>query len=244
MRVFDLIVRERRRMAELLRGLDSDQLRRPSLCGGWTVRDVAAHLTTYLRFGQAKIYLAIVATGADFDRWNVMLTRRAARASTSEIIAALAERAESRTTIPRSGYDPVLTDVVLHDLDIRLPLGIGRDVDEPHLRVAFRHLADRPSPGYAVGSRLHGLRLVAPDADWDHGTGRLVRGPAEQLLLAMAGRPSALSALDGDGVPLLRHRLHNTPRRGVLERCAAPLQVLLNPPPLERRSRQALVPDR
>ena len=231
-------------MAGLLDGLDDDQLCRPSLCAGWTVHDVAAHLITYLRFGQAKIYLAVLATGADFDRWNIVLTRRAARAPTAEIIAALRSGAGSRTTIPRSGYDPVLTDLVLHDLDVRVPLGIGREPDEPRLRVAFRHLVDSPSPGYAMGSRLHGLRLVAPDTGWDHGTGALLRGPAEMLLLAMGGRSGALSALDGDGVPLLRRRLGDRPTRGVLERCAAPLRVLLHPPPRERRSRAAVAPGR
>lgn len=239
-----MIVDERRRMADLLRGLDEDQLRRPSLCAAWTVRDVAAHLTTYLRFGQAKIYLAILATGADFDRWNVILTRRAARASTGEIIEALSRGAGSRTTIPRSGYDPVLTDLILHDLDVRVPLGIPRDLDEPRLRVAFRHLADQPSPGYAMGSRLHGLRLSAPETGWEHGTGAPVCGPPEMLLLAMGGRLGALDALEGDGVPQLRRRLSNPPRRGVLERCAAPLRVLLRPPPPERRSRDAVVPGR
>jgi hypothetical protein len=32
------------------------------------VHDVAAHLTAYLRFGQAKLYLGILVTAADIDR--------------------------------------------------------------------------------------------------------------------------------------------------------------------------------
>jgi uncharacterized protein (TIGR03083 family) len=241
-RVFDMIVDERHRMATLLSGLTDEQLHRPSLCEGWTVRDVGAHLITYLRFGQAKIYLAIPATGADFDRWNQMLTRRAARKSTSDIIAALRRGAGARTTIPRSGYDPVLADIVLHDLDIRVPLGIGRAIDEERLRVTFRHLADRPSPGFAVGERLRGLRLTATDVGWAHGAGAPVRGPAETLLLAMGGRLSALTGLDGEGVPLLRQRLTTRAPRGPVERLKAPLRVLLSPPPRDRRSRDAVAP--
>jgi len=237
-----MLMDERRRMADLLDGLGAEQLNHPSLCGGWTVRDVAAHLTTYLRFGQAKIYLAIVATGADFDRWNNLLTRRAARASTPRIVAALRAGAGSRTTIPRSGYDPVLTDIVLHDLDVRLPLGIPRALDEERLRVAFRHLADAPAPGFAVGARLHGLRLVADDTGWVHGGGPLVHGSAETLLLAMGGRPSALDGLAGDGVPVLRERLRSRAPRGPVERLGGPLRVLLHPPPRDRRSRSATVP--
>ena len=36
---------QRTRVADLLEGLSPTQLDRPSLCDGWTVRDVAGHLT-------------------------------------------------------------------------------------------------------------------------------------------------------------------------------------------------------
>src|SRR5947208_3217407 len=64
MRVHDMIVDERRRAAELLAGLSAAQLSAPSLCEGWTVHEVAAHLTTFLRLGQAKLYVGILVTGA------------------------------------------------------------------------------------------------------------------------------------------------------------------------------------
>ncbi|MEV6304197.1 maleylpyruvate isomerase family mycothiol-dependent enzyme [Actinoplanes sp. NPDC051861] len=244
MKVYDALVDERLRMAALLESLTADQLARPSLCTGWTVHDVAAHLVTYLRYGQVKIYLGILATGADFDRWNIMLTRRAARRPTAEIIARLRAGAAARTTIPRSGYDPVLTDIVLHDLDIRLALGIHRQLAPDRLRVAFRHLAERPSPGYSMGHRLDGLRVTATDTGWSHGAGALVTGPAEPLVLAMAGRRAALGALSGDGVPILRDRLAGqAPRPALRHRLAAPLRVLLSPPPRERRARAAVLPE-
>ncbi|MEV6692829.1 maleylpyruvate isomerase family mycothiol-dependent enzyme [Micromonospora sp. NPDC051196] len=242
MRVFDMIVDERRRAADLLDGLTADQLRRPSLCAGWTVHDVAAHLTTYLRFGQLKIYTAIVTTGADFDRFNVLLTRRAARLPIEKIVATLRRHAASRTTIPRSGYDPVLTDVLLHDLDMRVPLDIPRDTPEERLRVAFRHLTDQPSPGYAMGDRLRGLRLEATDTGWMHGSGPVIRGRADALLLGIGGRPWAFDHLEGDGLALLRSRVLDRTRRGVVGRLMAPLRVLASPPPRDRRSREAGAP--
>jgi uncharacterized protein (TIGR03083 family) len=243
MRVYDMIVDERRRMADLLEGLTPDQLRQPSLCAGWAVRDVAAHLVTYLRFGQAKIFLAVVTTAADFDRFNIVLTRRAARRSDQDIVRLLRRRAGSRMTIPRSGYDPVLTDILLHDLDIRVPLGIARRTPEERLRVAFHHLARRPSPGFTMGSRLDGLRLEATDTGWNIGTGALVRGRADVLLLGMAGRAAAFADLDGDGVAVLRDRVTATPpKAGPLQRLAPPLRLLVHPAPAERRSRDAAEP--
>jgi uncharacterized protein (TIGR03083 family) len=240
MRVFDLIVGERRHAADLFASLTADQLSRQSLCDAWTIHEVAAHLTTFLRFGQAKIYLGIFATGADIDQLNVWLTRRAARRPIDEIIETLRTHAGARTTIPRSGYDPVLTDLVLHDLDVRRPLGISRSTPEEPLWVAFNHLARRPSPGFTMGSRLRDLRLEATDTGWTHGQGPLVRGNAEDLLLAIGGRDIALDELDGDGLPILRRRVTSPAKAKPARRFAAVLNVLLSPPPVERRSRRAV----
>jgi uncharacterized protein (TIGR03083 family) len=236
-----MIVAERLRMADLLASLTSQQMRSSSLCAGWTVHDVAAHLISYLRFGQLKIYLGIVSTAADFDRLNAVLTRHEARRSSSEIISLLRRWSDSRVTIPRSGYDPVLADLMLHDLDIRYPLGIPRqDVREEQLWVACRHLAASPSPGFGVGSRLDGLRFRSADAGWVMGNGSLVQGSAEMLLLGMGGRDAGLRYLSGEGVPVLRQRVATQGKLGPLRRLARPLGVLLNPPPPDRRSRRAL----
>jgi uncharacterized protein (TIGR03083 family) len=240
MRVFDMIVDERRRMAEMLANLSDHQLRQPSLCDSWTVHEVAAHLITYLRFGQAKLYSGIFATAADFDKINLRLTRQAARRPSREIVELLRRRADSRTTIPRSGYDPMLTDIVLHDLDIRLPLGISRAIPEERLWVGFHHLAAKPSLGFKVGSRLQNLRLVATDTGWIHGDGPVVRGGVESLLLAMTGRMVAFDQLGGDGVALLRQRVTSPPRIGPGRRMGSVLGVLVNPPSRERRSRLAV----
>ena len=44
MTVFAATARARRSVADLLDGLDDAQLATPSLCAGWSVRDVAGHL--------------------------------------------------------------------------------------------------------------------------------------------------------------------------------------------------------
>src|SRR5438445_11218528 len=105
-----MIVDERRKMADLLEVLTADQLRHPSLCEAWTVRDVAAHLTTYLRFGQAKLYVGIAVTLADFDEINRRLTRRAARLPDRELARRLRHGAAARTTVPRSANAPTPPD--------------------------------------------------------------------------------------------------------------------------------------
>jgi hypothetical protein len=54
---------------------------------------------------------------------------------------------------------------------------------------------------------VHGLRLVASDADWAHGTGPEVRTSSEALLLVLSGRPVDAAELSGTGAVELSHRL-------------------------------------
>jgi uncharacterized protein (TIGR03083 family) len=238
-RVYDMIVSYRHRMADLLAGLTDEQVRQRTLCEAWTVHEVAAHLISFLRFGRTKLYLGLLTTAADLDRVNLRLTEREAARPTGEIVELLRRYADSRIAIPRAGYDPVLTDLVLHELDIRLPLGIPDTVPERQLRVALHHLATKPALGFTMNSRLRDLRLVATDTGWSHGKGRLVRGDAETLLLGMGGRRSALDLLDGDGVPVLAQRVASPPRPGAARRLGMVLDVLVHPAPAERRSRAA-----
>ena len=121
-----MIVAERQHMADLLASMSQEQLVRPSLCDAWTVHEVGAHLVSYLRFGQLKIYLCMLAYAGNFAPGNERLARMYARRSTADLAGCLRRYATAKTTVPRSGYDPVLADIVLHDLDVRIPLGIDR----------------------------------------------------------------------------------------------------------------------
>jgi len=222
-------------MADLLAGLSQEQLARQSLCDAWTVHEVAAHLVTYLRFGQPKIYLCMVAYAGNFAPGNERLARLYARRSTTDLVASLRRHAAAKTTVPRSGYDPVLADLVLHDLDVRIPLAIDRAIPEDRLAVAFHHLATVPSPGFAVGGRLSELRFEATDTGWTSGHGAPVRGDAEAIVLAMAGRAIAFPRLDGDGVAMLSERVNQAARIPAPQRLRKMALTVLRPSP--RRAR-------
>ena len=62
--------------------------------------------------------------------------------------------------------------------------------------------------------RLTGLRWVATDSPWTHGSGPEVTGPVTTLALAATGRAVALHRLTGPGVELLRSRLKAAVGRG------------------------------
>jgi uncharacterized protein (TIGR03083 family) len=236
-----MVVAERRHLADLFAGLTAEQLTRQSLCDAWTMHEVAAHLATYLRFGKLKIVGCMLACAGDFAPGNQKLARWYARRPTADLIELLRRNAESRTTPPRSGYDPMLADLILHDLDVRIPLGIPRQIPQDRLAVTFHRLGTVPSPGFAVGARLRGLRFETTDTRWATGAGAVVRGPAEAVVMAMSGRTAAWADLTGDGAELLRNRISQETVIPVRDRLKAMTMTLLRPP--ARRSRDLGPPD-
>ena len=213
MDTFVEIADERRGLADLMSGLTGEQQAVQSLCREWSVRDVVAHLVVPLEVSMPKFALAMVACGGSFDRANVRLAREQARRPFDEIIAVLRGKAEVRFTPPGSGPEAPLTDLLVHGLDVRWPLGLTRDVPEERLHKSLTHLTTASARGIVSKGTLAGLRLEAEDIRWAHGSGPTVSGSAEALLLAITGRATALGHLDGDGVATLRARLAGKPLR-------------------------------
>jgi uncharacterized protein (TIGR03083 family) len=105
--------------------------------------------------------------------------------------------------------DELFVDHVVHELDIRRPLGLPTVFSGYELRAALHTAVGMKSPLIAPSKNAVGLRIVATDVGWSHGPidAPTVEGPAEDLLLALCGRPLGLAALHGDGVPELSKRL-------------------------------------
>jgi len=205
--VFEEIADERRGLADLLSGLTVEQRATPSLCSAWTVQDVLGHLIVPLVVSLPKFVRAIVLSGGSFDRANDRLARQQAKRPFEEIVEILHRKADKRFTPPGAGPEAPLTDVLVHGLDIRWPLGLTRQIPAERLHVSLAFLTTHSASGLIAGKTLDGLRFEATDVDWAHGSGPRVLGSAEALLLAITGRTSALSHLQGDGVATLRDRL-------------------------------------
>jgi uncharacterized protein (TIGR03083 family) len=103
------------------------------------------------------------------------------------------------------GGSVALTDNMIHQQDIRRPLGLPCTIDDRRLRFAVDFAL--PSPTIRGARRTKRLRLVATDLDWSHGGGPEVRGRGEALLMAMAGRGDALKDLEGPGKDQLADQL-------------------------------------
>lgn len=180
---------ERLSFADLLEGLSDEQWEVQSLCAGWTVRHVAAHLTMSTRttFGLA-LKGAIRARGS-FDRMEDNFARdRAARFTATELIAQIRETAGSPQRSPGAKLADPLLDALVHGQDIARPLGIPRPVPLEPAVVALEHVHDNPF--YGARKRFKGKKLIATDADWTGGSGtEEVRASVSDLLMLATGRP-------------------------------------------------------
>ena len=85
------------------------------------------------------------------------------------------------------GFEGALTHDVIHGLDVTVPLGIGRHVPEERLRIVL-HGITKPKPLKYFGVDLRGIELCADDIDWSFGSGTLVSGAAQDLVLLPCGR--------------------------------------------------------
>ncbi len=187
---------------DLVAGLDPADWERPSLCTGWRVHDVAAHLTlapTSSRAALARGLLTALARGrTSFDGMMDLLTREAGTRPRDDLLAALRASFGSRRLAPGTTPHVALVDALVHTQDVAVALGI----DVPAPPVAAREAAERVwavSFPFRARRRLAGFHLVAADVPWRRGEGQQVTGSMTALLLLLTGRPAALAHLDGDG---------------------------------------------
>jgi uncharacterized protein (TIGR03083 family) len=192
---------ERIEFADFLTGLTPEQWDAPTLCTGWRVRDVAAHVVSFEGMTPRELTARFLKGRLQMDRINGLGVGDLADRSPEQLIALLRDNAEPRGMGAGFGGRVALTDNMIHQQDIRRPLGLARTIPVERLCAALDFV--RYSPTIRGAWRVRGVRLIATDVDWSHGKGPEVRGPGEALLMVMAGRPDALRDLDGPGLAIL-----------------------------------------
>ncbi|BBY95769.1 hypothetical protein MGALJ_54380 [Mycobacterium gallinarum] len=197
--VWPLVHAERAAMIDGLARLDDTAWEQPSLCAGWTVHDVAAHLVDVARSTRLGFAVDMVRAGFDFDRQNTRGIQRARGGTPAETLQRLRAVA-TRTSIPIAPLDTRLVEEVVHGEDIRRPLGITHTYAQDAVVRSLRQQV-RTSTAFGGAKELvAGVRLVATDADVIIGDGPEVAGSALALLLTVSGRRVAARELDGPGI--------------------------------------------
>ena len=199
--VWRAIDEERSSLADLLDELTAEEWDVPSLCAGWRVRDVAAHLTLSHMSPATAVLEALRARG-NYDRMVRDSAVRQAALPCDEFPRRLRAMVESRRKIPFVAPRVPLLDVLVHGQDIARPIGRDRPMPPGAAAAAADQVWSMGWP-FHVRRRLAGLRLSATDTGWSAGDGLAVEGPVSALLLLMTGRQAALDELTGPGAEAL-----------------------------------------
>ena len=196
--IWSVVHDERESLVDDLKSLETNKWCTPSLCPGWDVHDVLAHLLDSAKTTRLSFLRRMVAAGLDFDRDNAVgITREKATAAEDTLSAFRAVCAH--TTTPPAALATRLVEAFVHGEDIRRPLKIGRNYPPVHVAEA---LAYQVKTSVKIGGGkepAQGWHLIASDAPFEHGAGPQVYGPAIALLLAVSGRPVGADELTGPG---------------------------------------------
>jgi uncharacterized protein (TIGR03083 family) len=204
--VFAAVAAQRRSFAELIDGLDDAQLALPSLCAGWDVKTVAAHVVSTVSDGMPG-FLRMAVRCASLSRGIDRLARSRAQAPVSDIIAALRENADRPVTSPVFGPRGPLADILVHTGDVRIALGLPFQPDPQCAVSAMDFLTGGWPIGFLPLGQLRGIRLYASDVRQSWRDGAEIRGPVGALMMSICGRTATRNALDGPGMQILRRRL-------------------------------------
>ena len=200
--IWKVIEQGRAELADLFETFDAERWTRATLCEGWTMREMAAHLSVGSRIGVSSALAGLVRARGDFNRFVDITARRDATRPTGELVAELRAAARSRRLAPGQSLTNAVLDVLVHAQDVAVPLGLDWPMDLPAARLAAADTWRRSFP-FRARRRLRGFRLVATDIAWAAGDGSEVRGPISALLMLLTGREAALDRLTGPGAEAL-----------------------------------------
>jgi uncharacterized protein (TIGR03083 family) len=176
----------REAFAELLGSLTDEQWDTPSLCAGWRVREVAAHVS----MSAPSMHAAVSAALKSGFRFNVMMDRLArtqANIPTEKIVADIRSLLGSRRRPPGTDRRDPLLDILVHTQDVARPL--GNDCSMPtEAAVVAAELAWSRSFPFKARRRVEGYRILATDTVFERGTGTVLELPMDIVLLVLTGR--------------------------------------------------------
>jgi len=203
--MMDLIAADRRSLADVLIGLSPAQWRAPSLCAGWTVAHVAAHLTMPFRISAEEFSAGLRQAGGQFTQFSDAIADRDSRLPQADLVATLRHNADNPWSPPGGGLAGALSHDVIHGLDITWPLGIDYQAAGPAMITVLDAVVS-PGDRTLFGFPLDGLELRASDLDWSFGCGAAVHGRGRDLLPLLAGRPIPGEVFSGAGTQRLDGR--------------------------------------
>jgi uncharacterized protein (TIGR03083 family) len=196
-------------LADLCAGRTEAELEAPSLCAGWSCRQVLGHVVMALEMSFPRFLLEVARDLGRASRTSDRLARSFGGRPAADLVRVLQERSADVLAPPGVGPLGPFADSCIHLRDVAVPLGspVSPPVESWGLVLDFLLTPRAVTAGFVPRGRVAGLRLTAADRAWTHGEGAEVTGPTEALAMAVSGRPTGLADLTGAGVSLLRARI-------------------------------------
>lgn len=166
-----------------------------SLCTGWTIKDVAAHLVVATRADSAEVNRLMVRTFGSFDRAMDLAARNKRVRPVTQVLDELRGQIEQVNPIPVLKYISPTVDIGAHCLDVCVPLDrpIPISPDDWHVVLSA---ATNPTMMRFFKRRIPvGVRLATLDGSWTSASkGRVsysepIRASEPAILAALTGRP-------------------------------------------------------
>jgi uncharacterized protein (TIGR03083 family) len=158
----------------------------PSLCAGWQVRHVVAHVAMPVRLTPEQFGAELAAAGGDFAVLSdTVAARDAARPVTDQLDALRSPRLHAWQP-PGGGATGALTHAVVHSLDVTVALDRPAVAPEEAVVAVLDQLT--AARGAWFGLDLDGVRLEAADSGWSWGEGDVVRADGGRLVSLLGGR--------------------------------------------------------
>jgi uncharacterized protein (TIGR03083 family) len=152
-----------------------------SLCTGWRVRDVVAHLTMPARFTVEQFGAELIAVGGNFQMLSDLIAVRDGELPIAGHLSNLRSPQLAAWQPPGGGAIGALNHVVVHGLDFTNAVGLPRTCTDETAKVILDNLT-----AAGVAARfdvdLTDVRLCADDIQWSRGTGRNLIGSAADLI--------------------------------------------------------------
>jgi uncharacterized protein (TIGR03083 family) len=158
--VWPMVHAERQALIENLEDLDDAQWIRPSLCDGWTVHDVAAHLVDVALTTRLSLVVDMARARFDFDRQNANGVVRARGATPRQTLERLRQVA-SRTSTPPAPLGTRFVEEVVHGEDIRRAVGLTRAYRQEAVIRSLRQQARMPASFGGAKELVRRVRLTA-----------------------------------------------------------------------------------
>ena len=153
-------------------------------------------MTMAARYPEDKFMAELRRCDFDFGRLSNELASRDAGLPASQLVAGLRSEVMQHWAPPGGGYHGALNHVVIHGLDVTVPLGVPRRSPDATIRIVLDDLTTGGVHQH-FGTRVDGRRLQATDLDWSYGSGSVVRGKAEDLALVLCGRSTPAGRIEG-----------------------------------------------